>query len=265
MKKAKACILSAVNQKTEKLVLIGGMPRSGTTLLTHLISEEFGIPFSPETHFFTAAYGPNGELATERLPAEVMMDQRVAAAYENIKHKSRSVSTFRKLLADILGASAVYGEKTPAHLTAFESILEEDKATVCIVIVRDFYAIIRSLRNVPWNSGHFVSNLKRCARYWRITHALQRRFPNRLFIVHYNDICTNKKSVINALSYLIPKGSGGGGGGFFNPSIEWWKINASDEPKKRDFEVHWRGAHEQFFAMFVYSVCALIWPLRFEK
>lgn len=263
MTKIEAQGFSVVDQSTAELVLIGGMPRSGTTLLTRLVSEDFGIPFSPETHYFTAAYSPEGALATERLPAEVMMDHRVAAAYENIKDQPRSVITFRGLLADILGQKMVLGEKTPAHLEHFEKILSEDEHTRCIIIVRGFYAITQSLKKVPWNSGRYLPNLKRCLKYWRWTYQLQKRFPGYVFVVHYEDLCADRNSVMEALSKKLPFGEGGSY--FFDSSVEWWKKNVHDEPKEKTFEIFWLKLHEQFLAYFTYCICRMFWPLRFEK
>ena len=135
----------APSKSSIDLILIGGVPRSGTTLTARVIGENFRIPMSPETHYFSYAHRGD-KLATENLPKETLNDYRVAAAYGKISGRSRSVETFRTLLKEIHGSSAILGEKTPAHLTSFTDILSDDQNVICIVVVRDFFAVTESLR-----------------------------------------------------------------------------------------------------------------------
>ncbi len=243
------------------LVMIGGMPRSGTTLLARVVSENLGIPFSPETHYFTYAYR-DGALSPEQLPKEILAESRVAAAYRCIEGQPRSVQTFRTLLRKSLGVSHVLGEKTPAHLTAFADILSQDENVICVVILRDFFEITESLKKVYWNTASFRSNLKRCARYHRTAFRTQRRFPDRVIMLDYQDLCKNEEAVVAALSARLPHGRCTETQRFFDPELEPWKQDALRAPEARSRKVPFRRIPEWVLARVVHLTCKVLWPVK---
>lgn len=245
---------------SRKMILVGGMPRSGTTLLSRLIGERFRIPFSPETHYFSLAY-KQGELVLENLPREAIEERRVEDAYRKIINQPRSVRTFRILLSEILNDSPIVGEKTPAHLTAFSEILATDSNVTCLVIVRDFFEVIESLRKVDWNNASFLANLKRCIRYHQITYHTQRRFPDRLIVVDYRTLCENEQRVITALLKRLPQGSNSEAQQIFDPELEPWKKNALSAPEVICREVPLKRMHQWLIAKFSRLACSIIWPI----
>jgi hypothetical protein len=244
-----------------EIVLIGGMPRSGTTLLSRLIGEKFQIPFSPETHYFSLAYN-NDKLATEGLPNEVLSDPRVSKAYHRIEGLPRSIETFRILLRDILGDTKTIGEKTPAHLTAFSDILKSDANVVAIVMKRDFFEVIESLRKVHWNNASFQTNLRRCVRYHRAAHITQRQFRDRLLVVDYRTLCEDEQSVIDALAKWLPRGKHCDAQQIFDPAVEPWKKNALSAPKVIKRQVPLQRIHLWLIAKLAFILCNIVWPLK---
>lgn len=246
---------------TIEILLVGGMPRSGTTLLSRLIGEYFQIPFSPETHFFSSAY-TDGELSIEALPSEVLSEPRVNRAYHRIQGNPRSVDTFRLLLRNILGDAMIVGEKTPSHLASFPEILAADSQVTAIFIKRDFFEVIESLRKVHWNSASFLSNLRRCIHYNRIAHATQQQFHDRLLIVDYRKLCENKQSVIAALTEFLPRGEHSDAQQIFDPEVEPWKKNALRAPEVIKRKIPLRRIHLWFVAKLAFEVSNIVWPLK---
>lgn len=248
-------------QVTTKIVLVGGMPRSGTTLLSRIIGERFQIPFSPETHYFTCAY-VNGRLSPERLPKEITEDSRVAAAYSRIGECCRGVDTFRILLGEILGNEPIVGEKTPAHLVSFPEILKADSRVAAVVIKRDFFEVIESLRKVDWNNASFRSNLRRCVRYHRIAYVTQRQFPERICVVDYRKLCANEQRAISDLSKWLPCGEHSNVQEIFDPEVEPWKINALRAPEVFERQVTLQRVHLWIIAKLALIVSNILWPLK---
>lgn len=237
------------------------MPRSGTTLLARTLGECLKIHFSPETHYFTYAYR-GAELATDQLPREVLKDLRVERAYKRISGKPKNVETFRELLREILGIASVIGEKTPAHLIAFEDILSQDANVTCLVILRNFFEVTESLRMVHWNNASFTANLRRCARYHRITSLTQRKFPGRVFVVSYRALCEDSEGVMAALSSKLPRGNFSGEQSLFDVEVEPWKRDALLAPCVRRRNVPPRRIPSLLMARAVQRVCQILWPVK---
>lgn len=244
-----------------KLVLVGGMPRSGTTLLSRVIGESFQIPFSPETHYFTNT-STTGRVVLERLPEAVILDSRVAAAYKHIGARPRSVETFRMLLTQIIGKSTVIGEKTPAHLMSFKEILAEDEHVIAVVIRRDFFEITESLRNVQWNHGWFAINLLRCLRYQKAAYAVKKEFPDRVFVIDYQALCENEAEVIAALFQWLPYGDYSGAQEVFDPCVEPWKRGALRPPQVVSRKVPIARAPHWLIAKIAFTLSNMVWPLK---
>jgi hypothetical protein len=253
-----------MNVNSASLVLVGGMPRSGTTLLARIIAEEFQIPFSPETHYFSGAYR-NGELSTEQLPIEVMEEPRVAAAYGKIQGQPKSIKTFRALLRNILGEFPIIGEKTPAHLTSFDEILSQDGKVICLVIQRNFFDVTESLKKVHWNKEFFGQNLRRCARYHRITYSAQKKFPERMVVVDYRTLCEDTDRLLTVLSAKLPRGTYNGKQHLFDPELEPWKRDALHAPEARYRLVPTNRILPWLVANLTEWVCRILWPLTFEE
>lgn len=255
----------APKPKRSELVLVGGMPRSGTTLLSIFIQERFRIPFSPETHYFDIAHRTE-TLDIKNLPKEVLEDEKTKNAYKKIQNSPRGTETFRQLLNNILGSRDVIGEKTPAHLMSFRKILESDHNVTCVIIFRNFHEIIRSLDRVPWNKENSLNNLKRCVSYYRESHKTQIEYPSRAVAVRYRDLCRNPDGLYLALKPKLPQGNARSENIAFDADNEPWKINALRPPQVLSRTT---PTPRQFFLSSIASilefVCGIIWPIRFSK
>lgn len=248
--------------KQQLMVLIGGMPRAGTTLMAEFVRLRFGIPVAPETHFFDMA-GKTGRVRPDALPKEVMENRSVADAYDDIRDAQVTTENFRALLSRILGAPDVLGEKTPAHLMSFGKILSCDRDTVCVVVSRDFFSVIQSLRRMPWNNAGFRRNLRRCVRYHVETFRLQRAHPARIMVIGYRELCECPDRAAARLGACLPRYDRQASLSSFDPSSEPWKARAQQPPTYTRPTA--RGAKERLMKIIADATeCGvrLLWPLR---
>ncbi|TQE99124.1 MAG: sulfotransferase [Spiribacter salinus] len=248
------------------LILIGGMPRSGTTLLSRLTSEALNVPFAPETHYFTAAYDKHGTLCWDRLPDAAKENPKLAAAYQEIRNQPKGRPAFRKLLSCLIGDSDIIGEKTPAHLTVFSDLLRHDSKIYCVVIVRDFFDVMESLRNVPWNSKPWPRDLIRCIKYWHKTSQIKRKYPQNCTAIRYRDLCEKTSEIMDLLSKRLPKGKETSmRSELFDPEKEHWKRNASQAPSTRSHPVNIRTLPRFILARICFIACTKILPIEFDQ
>ena len=145
-------------------VFIVGMPRSGTTLLSSILSSHPAIAISPETHFLNK-WMPRFrrfdlEKATDfdRFWSAFVESRRfgfLGVEPGDVLHRMRSPSfdgVFRALIeayAAKLG-KPIGGEKTPAHHKYVGTLLEWYPAARIVVALRDPRAVVSSLRGTPW-------------------------------------------------------------------------------------------------------------------
>lgn len=216
------------------LLLIGGMPRSGTTLLSNLIQRELHIPIAPETHFFDIAV----RTGTAGLPPELQADPRLMAAYEGLapERSADQMATFRTLLERLLpGPAEVIGEKTPDHLMQFERILRLDPDVKAVVITRACAEVCASLARMSWNVHGFEQNLARWQMYYRQGARLAALFPARVAMVSYERLCAGPEAVLATLARRIGLVANAGpvpDSANYDVRLEPWKEGA-DGPVRR--------------------------------
>lgn len=218
----------------QTVLLIGGMPRSGTTLLSGLIQRELNIPVAPETHFFNMAL-PYG---LKRLPAELRNDARIMAAYGGIALAGpvSPVQAFRELLGRLLpGRVRVIAEKTPDHLMHFGRILEADLDFRAIVIVRACEEVCNSLVHMPWNRRPIRGNVKLWVKFYLEAARLKRAYPSRIAAVSYEQFCDAPEATLARVATelgLKPNEAPVAAGGNYDLALEPWKRGA-DGPVRR--------------------------------
>lgn len=182
----------------QTILMIGGVPRSGTTMLSALIQRELNIAVAPETHFFDMAL----RRGVAKLPPEVQNDLRIMAAYEGLDLTcSDPVESFRIVLDRLLpGRAQVIAEKTPDHLMSFGRLLAASPDFKAIVIVRSCAEVCNSLARMPWNLRSPRQNTTLWVKYYLQSVRLKRRFPSRVAIVEYERICDRPREEIARLA-----------------------------------------------------------------
>lgn len=229
--------------KSSKIILIGGMPRSGTTLVSNYIQNQLNIPISPETHFFDCAVDDKNYLSIDRIPFEVMEDPKLGDIYRSVDglQIKDKIQTFELILDAVFGTKfLVYGEKTPAHMMYFRELIGKRNNYSFIIVQRSCLDVCNSLRNVPWNDGCIIKNALRWSKYYIESKKLLKDYPNRVLIVEYEELCRLPEENIRVIRKFLnidklnQKNSEFSN---FSENSEPWKKGASQAPMlKKDRE-----------------------------
>jgi hypothetical protein len=146
-------------QSMDRPVFIGGASRSGTTLLTRLLSAHPELYVGPETGIFTGNRNVDHLTRVTKLPNEWL---------SAVLRKSCCQGDFIQRLMRRLAADAGkprWGEKTPANIRHIERILQFFPNASLIHIIRDGRDVACSLRTHPeyvWsNGGHVCQSVVR--------------------------------------------------------------------------------------------------------
>ncbi len=233
------------------LVVIGGSPRSGTTLLRSILGRH-GMVFSgPETTVFLHRISSPAELGDRLgIPAPVIKEFQIA---------SRSQMEFIERCASAVlkrAGKPVWAEKTPHNVLRFGFIRRRFPHARLVHVVRDGRDVVCSLRRQPFSKvEHAAPDSAAAARYcalqWRRSVRAGRRFRNdpAYHEVRYEDLVRDPEPVLRALlnflgiawdDRLLAPGPPDGKPDPFEPraseeifagSIERWRQDLSDQDR----------------------------------
>jgi hypothetical protein len=192
-----------MTQTESNPIFIVGAPRSGTTLLSAMLSSHPRIAIAPETHFIAHDYRTQShvDLSDDRVLARVWNHFVEGAWFEYLKIDARRVfeqirgqqhRTFESIFSAVLNAYSVsvnkprWGEKTPGHYLHVDTIYEWFPNARILTLIRDPRAVCASLTQVPWGNRYVTFHAKR----WLDAVAMLKRFQNdsRMYAVRYEDL-----------------------------------------------------------------------------
>jgi hypothetical protein len=189
---------------SERHIVIGGTPRSGTTLVRRILDRHPGLCCGPETSIL--------------LPGGMRIDQ-VAAAYKWPAADLRqmmSTSASQGAFVDSFAARyreqrgrPRWAEKTPLNVLCFDWVLEHFPEARIVHVVRDGRDVVCSMRQHPdrrWVDGIEVKELRPqpvdtyMRRWVRDTEAgIGRRGDARYLEVRYEDLVADPERVMREL------------------------------------------------------------------
>jgi len=220
----------------EEILLIGGMPRSGTTLLSNFVQQRFAIPVCPETHFFLSGYASQTGISIDHLPLEVLQNELVGGAYRSMqgaKYKN-AIDGFEAILARVFKEQFHFiSEKTPAHLEYFYAIAAARDNYRFIVLDRSMSEVVDSLSRMKWNKRAYFRNCLTWVRHHYLSVKLKKHFPKRVQIVRYDLLCSNPDLVFRKLKNnlgLYRTSQNVEGFKNFDERHAPWKIGSGDAP-----------------------------------
>ncbi|OGW37694.1 MAG: hypothetical protein A2Y97_05565 [Nitrospirae bacterium RBG_13_39_12] len=147
--------------KEESPIFVVGMPRSGTTLISAMLTSHPNIAISPETHFlsewirryrrldvrrekdfnkFWGRFGDSSFFRNLQLDAETVRNQILSSGDHDYKD---IFSTILKLYAEKKNKRR-WGEKTPTHYAHIHQLLEWHPESRIVYMVRDPRAVVAS-------------------------------------------------------------------------------------------------------------------------
>ncbi|MEO1124837.1 MAG: sulfotransferase [Cyanobacteria bacterium J06639_16] len=185
-------------------IFIVGTPRSGTTLLSFMLSRHSNIVISPETHFLSIWVKRYGSLNLKN-------DNELEEFWEKFSSDERfshlgidSDSTFKKINeAEVRDFRCIFtvilkehsnvvkkkrwGEKTPAHYENVDTLLSWYPEAKVIWIIRDPRAVTASLLQAPWSSAFTHFHAERWRDCANLFHEKWSK-DDRVVLVRYEDL-----------------------------------------------------------------------------
>ena len=183
------------------IVVVGGAPRSGTTLLRTLLGRHPMIASTPETTVFLRRVSSPDDLGT-RLGWD-------PALFTQWQRESRSqVEFIARVHRAVLERSgkAVWVDKTPNNAERFGFVRRHFPYAKLVHIVRDGRDVVCSLRQTPFAKldhapSESVAAAQRCAVRWRAAVQAAQRFRRdpRYYELRYEDLVREPEATLRPL------------------------------------------------------------------
>jgi hypothetical protein len=206
----------------KNLMFVVGVPRSGTTLLQRLISDNYSYAALPETHFLCGAFGgdhryhlgstvscaeairsisPGGKLAALGISGK-SLSARLPSS-DSVK-----LSALMHIIFDLYSeecANVNLVEKTPMHYQSLELLLNWFPHAKAIWIVRDPRAVASSYLSTPWSDGSVITPARQWSQQARI---LSRVIStNRVMVVSYEKLVREEDRVLESVASFLGESS----------------------------------------------------------
>jgi len=147
----------------KKIIVVGGLPRSGSTFLRFLLDSSDTVIAGPETNFFRSPLWQTQdrvERVSERLAQKMNIEQlQVERAIVSSKSSIDAYGEIMSLYTKAHNSSkVVYAEKTPSNCHAYDRLAREYEDVYFISTIRNGLDVATSIiKNHPRRSGYWCS------------------------------------------------------------------------------------------------------------
>jgi hypothetical protein len=172
----------------EKRIIIGGMPRSGTTLFRYIIDASPTIIAGPETGFFLRPFALQ-QAQAKRVASRVDRSLELGAdvIVEMIRSSTSSIEAFDRMMAAYRTRAGVrksaWAEKTPWNCAAYHWMRIEDPDLYIVSLIRDPRDVVTSVLD-----DEYHVSVQRSLETLRLVLAFEDR---RHLIVRYEDMVSD--------------------------------------------------------------------------
>ena len=202
----------------DRPIFIVGMPRSGTTLMTSMLSAHPHIAISPESHFlwyWRKRYShlnisdPNDfeifwqEFSNSQDFKKFSIDSQATRtsilATDKISYKSIFTNILQKYASKM--QKSRWGEKTPDHYSYLHVIFKWYSEAKIIWMLRDPRSVTASLLPMPWANSYIDLHAKK----WCDSIRLQNKWikDERVLLVKYETLVTNPDSQMRQICQFL--------------------------------------------------------------
>ncbi len=201
-------------------VFIVGMPRSGTSLLSVILSAHSQLAISPETHYFTKyrkwceKFGclqdsPKKErylkwfLTGPEIRDMAFSSQELSELLSALSKEP--TLTHEKIFQTVLESYSrkqdkpFWGEKTPDHMTHVPIISDLFPTAVFVCIVRDPRDVSLSWQAVTWNTGNVYHHAKMWRNYCGLSDMYSMKYADRYIEVRYEDLLQDTEYAVQKI------------------------------------------------------------------
>ena len=205
-------------------IFIGGLMKSGTTLLRTMLSNHSNIFSGLETHWFEKIYvNPSDREYLNKMA--VFFDVSIEIV-ENIAQNSKTENTlfindFFEFLTKNSNKTR-WVEKTPQNINNIEKIRTHFHDFIFIHVLRDFRDVYTSWKQSnKYDINYFIDEVKKT---YQLFLSQQKTIESKLYQIKYEDLVQNpKQEMSNLLSFLGEK-------------IEFECFNNNSEKSKIEFQ-----------------------------
>jgi hypothetical protein len=182
-------------------IVIGGCPRSGTTLTQALLGCHPQVAAGPESTVFMG-----------RITSAPALDERFgfpAGLVEDLQRRSASQAEFIELFQQEClkrAGKPIWSEKTPWNVTRLGFLWRHFPKARFVHVIRDGRDVACTLRRMPWSKITVTDRgsaeaLRECAIYWRDHVAAGRRHRHdpRYYEVRYEDLVADPEGEVRRL------------------------------------------------------------------
>jgi Sulfotransferase family len=207
----------------DRPVMIGGCPRSGTTLLRTMLHAHPELAIPRETRFVLESWGRRrkfGDLRHEanrrRLARWIFMRKMTDADRLGLDPETaveRLVAappTIGSLLAECFVMFAEkhgkrrWGDKRPMYASRIAPVIDLFPSAHFINVVRDPRACVASLRKLNWYDGSIVPSVELWERSLRAVDAMRGSLaPDQLLDVRYEELVLDPEATLERVTALI--------------------------------------------------------------
>jgi hypothetical protein len=172
----------------EKRIVIGGMPRSGTTLFRYILDASPTILAGPETGFFLRPFALQ-QAQAERVASRVNRALELGADViaDMIRSSTSSVEAFDRMMAAYRTRASLrktaWAEKTPWNCSAYHWLRIEDPDLYIVSLIRDPRDVVTSVLDDKYHVS-----IQRSLETLRLVLAFEDR---RHLIVRYEDMVSD--------------------------------------------------------------------------
>ena len=185
--KNKGKICGHLIMKFSKRIIIGGLPRSGTTLFRYVLDASSRIICGPETSFFLRPLTEQRKRA-HRVAARVNRALEIGedVIIEALARARRSVECFDAVMTiyqQTAGESKdIWAEKSPRNCLSYEWLYDEEPEIYFVSLIRDGRDVVTSIVE---GSDEYHVTIDRMSSRWRPSIGFKR---GRHLVVRYEDL-----------------------------------------------------------------------------
>ena len=200
-------------------IFIVGVPRSGTTLITSMLSAHPRIAISPETHFLNYWMQRYSHLDV-RVPQDFKIFWQALNESERFSYfgvspeatlariQAHNELDYKTIFTSMLQEYALkmkkprWGEKTPKHYKYVNRLLEWYPEARVIWMLRDPRAVVASLLKVDWADSHDYVNSERWSHSLRSFEQQWSTDP-RVQLIQYEALVAEPELVMQRLCQFL--------------------------------------------------------------
>lgn len=212
-----------------KFFFLVGSPRSGTTILAESINKFDNIYISSETHWFDHYKGDLDLFLNSRHGATFL--EKFSIKKPKKKDLLGLLEEFGNTVTKDQKASLFFiGEKTPAHIKSINKLIKMGKV---VIIERDFWSVVKSIRSSEWDSKSLFRTVARISIERFISFFSILFFSNKVLKIKYEDLIRNPDDTLKKVLKFIDSSLEFKEKDLKNNIIstigenEWWKTEAS--------------------------------------